>query len=434
MEINNFTQTVVAGNRLQDYNQYSDVNAKFYLRGTSITGNPVNIPVGEHMLSRHMLLLGGIGTGKTNAFNFLIKNTLDNLYQNDVVIIFDTKGEFCKEFYNEGDIVISNDSRACGSDGVDYWNIFHEVTIDDRTEENIIEIANALFADKIERSSQPFFPNAAKDLFTAIMLHIVRRFPEKGNNRFLRGVFNSFDPENMMKILNQHPDLKAMRSYIQDPKSGQTLGVVSELQQAVREVFTGNFAKEGTLSMREIIRKKGGKVVFVEYDLGIGAMLTPAYRILIDSAIKEALCRKEDEGNVYFFIDEFRLLPNLAHIDDGLNFGRSMGAKFFCGVQNVAQIKAAYGDSLARSILSGFGTNLSFRVNDSESREYIKGLYGRNIKMQSFLSAVNTRGINEQMQEGNVVEDEDVFNLKIGQCIFGAPECEPFIFRFPEYK
>ena len=110
-----------------------------------------------------------------------------------------------------------------------------------------------------------------------------------------------------------------------------------------------------------------------------------------------------------------------------------MGAKFVVGVQNVAQIEAAYGDAVARSILAGFGTTMCFRVNDFESREFIKNLYGKNLKLQSYLSAVNTRGLSEQMREGNVVEDEDIFNLKIGQCIFGAPECEPFVFRFPKF-
>lgn len=434
MGITGYSQEVVSGNQIIDTCLHKEQSVKFTIDGTNIHGERISVPFGEKILSRHMLFLGGIGTGKTNALNFFINNTLGNLYENDVVIIFDTKGDFHKEFYSAGDYVISNDTRACGESGPDYWNIFREVTADDRVEENIIEIANALFAEKIANTTQPFFPNAAKDLFFATMLHIVRHYPEKGNNKFLRGVFNSFTPEGMINILDQNPDLKAMKSYIADPKSGQTLGVISELQQTIREVFVGNFAKEGTISIRDLIKQKRGKVIFVEYDLGIGSLLTPIYRILIDAAIKEALCRKTNEGNVYFFIDEFRLLPHLQHIDDGLNFGRSMGAKFFCGVQNIAQIKAAYGDSVARSILSGFGTNLSFRVNDSESREYIKGLYGRNIKLQSFLSAVNTRGISEQVREGNVVEDEDVSNLKIGQCIFGAPECEPFIFRFPEYK
>lgn len=83
-----------------------------------------------------------------------------------------------------------------------------------------------------------------------------------------------------------------MVSYIFDDRSPQTQGVISELQQLSRELFLGNFKKDGTLSLRNIIRAKGGKVIFIEYDLGIGNMLSPIYTLLFDLAIKEALCRK----------------------------------------------------------------------------------------------------------------------------------------------
>ncbi len=59
--------------------------------------------------------------------------------------------------------------------------------------------------------------------------------------------------------------------------------------------------------------------------------------MLFDLAIKKALSRNEGEvrGNVYFVADEFRLLPNLKHIADAVNFGRSLGVKFMIGIQNV---------------------------------------------------------------------------------------------------
>ena len=186
--------------------------------------------------------------------------------------------------------------------------------------------------------------------------------------------------------------------------------------------------------MRKLVRRKGGRVIFVEYDLGIGGMLMPIYRLLIDLAIKEALCRTSNEGNVYFFIDEFRLVPHLEHIDDGVNFGRSLGAKFFVGIQNIDQVMAAYGEYTGRSILSGFGTTFAFRVNDVGSREYIKNLFGRNIKQQSYMSKVQNRGIAEQLREGYVVEDDDINNLPVGEAIVSAPSGEPFRFKFNLYQ
>lgn len=59
--------------------------------------------------------------------------------------------------------------------------------------------------------------------------------------------------------------------------------------------------------MRELVRQKGGRMIFVEYDLSVGGTLTPIYTLLFDLAIKEALSRKNERGQRLFAVDEFRL-------------------------------------------------------------------------------------------------------------------------------
>lgn len=399
--------------------------------GTDQNNKNINVPLDNNILSRHIMFLGGIGTGKTNAFNQIIYQLRRNITKNDVMIIFDTKGDFYNEFYQKGDIVISNDETATGEYKVNYWNIFNEIEIDVHMEENIVEIAKTLFHKKLEKTNQPFFPNAAKDLFSAVLTHFCRNKNELAcDNKRLRDFFDKSSTEEIRKILNQHDDLKAMVSYIFDDRSPQTQGVISELQQISREIFLGNFKKEGTLSMRNIVREKGGRCVFIEYDLGIGSMLSPIYTLLYDMAIKEALCRKKSEGNVYFIADEFRLIPNLNHIDDAVNFGRSLGVKFMMGIQNVEQIYECYGEERARSIMSGFLTTVAFRVNDSSSKQYIKDLHGMNRKKEIYMSSIQSRGIIEQVRDANVVEDWDITNLDIGQAIIGLPGKLPFLSKF----
>ena len=189
-----YSQEVFFGNRLFDTCQYQENDPHFFLVGNNAYMQPMRIPVGEHMLSRHMLLLGGIGTGKSNAFNFLIRNVRSSLTDQDVIIIFDTKGDFYREFYRPGDVVISNDDRASGGDGPDYWNLFGEVSIDDRVEENILEISKNFFSEKLAHTTQPFFPNAAKDLFSAVLLHMIRsdQLQDFRNNQSLRSLFDTF--------------------------------------------------------------------------------------------------------------------------------------------------------------------------------------------------------------------------------------------------
>ncbi|NLI22009.1 MAG: type IV secretion system DNA-binding domain-containing protein [Clostridiales bacterium] len=429
-------RTVFEGNQIQDQITYREENPRFALMGQNAAGQRLAWAISEEMLSRHMLLIGGIGTGKSNVFYHLIRNIRETVGPKDVMFIFDTKGDYYKKFYRPGDIVLSNDSRACGPAGKDYWNLFNEVMIDDRLEENIMEACKTLFAEKTERTNQPFFPNAAKDLLYALILHICRspRGRDKRDNGSLRAALNDFSPRVMCDILKAYPDLKAMVSYIEDPSSPQTLGVASELQEAVREVLVGNFARRGTLSMRDIVRRKGGRVVFVEYDLSIGGTLSPVYRLLFDFAIKQALCRQEDEGNVFFLLDEFRLLPLLQHIDDGVNFGRSLGAKFIVGVQNIEQMEHAYGRELARSILAGFATTVCFRLNDGGSRAFVKEMLGKNVTKLTFVSSVQNRGVVEQLRDANVAEDWDITSLGLGDAIVNYAQYPPFRIHFNRFS
>jgi len=391
----------------------------------------LQVPLDIDLLSRHIMFLGGIGTGKTNAFEQIIMQLRHSLSEDDVMVIFDTKGDFYKSFYQPGDVVISNDETATGANGVDYWNIFNEIENDEHMEENIVEISKTLFHEKIEKTNQPFFPNAAKDLLGAVLTHFTRNKGNlSGDNKSLREFLDSSPTAQLRAMLELHNDMKAMVSYIADDRSPQTQGVMSELQQLSREIFIGNFKKKGTMSMRDLVRSKGGKFIFVEYDIAIGSMLSPIYSLLFDMAIKEALSRKKSEGNVYFIADEFRLIPNLQHVDDAVNFGRSLGVKFMIGIQNIEQIFEGYGEQRARSIMSGFLTSVAFRVNDPSSKQYIQGLHGDNRKKETYMSAVQSRGISENIREAHVVEDWDITNLGLGEAIVGLPGKPPFVFRF----
>ncbi len=409
---------------------YPTRNPRCAFIGIDKTGKDVYVPIDADLLSRHMVLLGGIGTGKTNTFNQIISQLRQSMTSEDIMIIFDTKGDFYNAFYKPGDIVISNDDSATGPNGKDYWNIFNEIEHDEHMEENIVEIAKSLFHQKLEKTNQPFFPNAAKDLFSAILTHFTRNPDLKANNKTLREFLDGSPTADIREMLKLHDDLKAMVSYIFDDRSPQTQGIISELQQLSREIFLGNFKKEGTLSMRNIVRNKGGKFVFIEYDLGIGNMLSPIYSLLFDLAIKEALCRKKSEGNVYFITDEFSLIPNLQHVDDAVNFGRSLGVKFMIGIQNIDQVYENYGENRARSLLSGFLTSICFRVNDGRSKEYIRELHGENRKKEIYMASVQGRGIVESLRDANVVEDWDITRLGIGQAIIGFPGYPPFLFQF----
>lgn len=403
--------------------------------GVSLIGDSETIPLTSSVLSKHLLYTGTIGTGKTTAMFQLLSQLIGKMTDNDVMVIFDTKGDFREEFYRPGkDVVISSDAKATA-----YWNIFKEVRIngDDYIEENLLEIVSSLFEEKIKRSNAPFFPQAAKDVLFGIMSYIIyKNEPEDLDNAELYAYLRDANINDVVDALMSVGDLRGIIDYIYNGGDGseQTQGVYSELRNVANELFVGNFRKRGDFSVREFVRNKGGKILFIEYDLSIGKVLTPIYKALIDLAIKESLSRDKSEGNVFFVIDEFKLLPNLYHIDNGVNFGRSLGAKFIVAMQNIQQIIDGYGYEKAYSILSAFGTSIAFRVTDRATKEFIQNLYGMNRKRFVFKGTSYSEGNKEQVTYSNVIEDWDILNLKAGEAIVSVTDYDsaPMKFKFKE--
>ena len=119
---------VFEGNRLETKPPASSgKEERCRLLGRNSSGEACAIPLSDNLLSSHLLFLGGIGTGKTNAIFQLVTQLRASMTDRDVMLIFDTKGDFHKEFYRPGDPVISNDSKATGTSRVDYWNLFREI-------------------------------------------------------------------------------------------------------------------------------------------------------------------------------------------------------------------------------------------------------------------------------------------------------------------
>lgn len=70
-----------------------------YFVGHDGIGKQSFVPFGDDLLSRHLLFLGGIGTGKTNAIFQILSQLRKNMNQADVMVVFDVKGDFYREFY-----------------------------------------------------------------------------------------------------------------------------------------------------------------------------------------------------------------------------------------------------------------------------------------------------------------------------------------------
>ena len=392
-------------------------------------------------LSKHTILIGSTGCGKTTLLFQYVQQILNRMSDKDIIIIFDSKGDYFNKFYNSHEDLVIGNSKKYRDKSV-HWNMFKEIvdglSKDDweQIKQNASEICRSLFQDKVKNSNNHFFPNAARELLETVLLLLLKNALEDQsihlNNHYLYNFFKEHDMDGLREFISLEDEYLSVLSYIGEEAEGQALGVYSEMNVAINELLTGVFCKENKgFSIRNFVRKKDKRILFIEYDIGLGNTLTPVYRLLLDFALKEAMSSNSDhKNNVYLICDEFRLLPELKHMDDAVNFGRSLGVKVIAGIQSVEQIYDAYGKNHGNAILAGFSNMFLFRSNDWATRQYISDLLGRTITMDLYKDYNNE--YKPHIREGHVAEDWDLMNLKIGQAIVCLPFEQPFLFQFTD--
>ena len=402
---------------------------------TKLNGKDWDILLTKDVLSKSMLFTGGVGTGKTTALNGVVKGLIDSLGPRDVMIVFDAKGDFRRRFYRPGiDVVLSGDVFATA-----YWNLFREVDVDgpEKLDANIREIASSFFDEKIRRSNAPFFPMAARDTLAAIITYIIRTLiPEEWDHLELYHFLRDASLEDLVTCLSAHSDLMGTLDYIDASRGSpeQSQGVLSELRIVCNELLNNQFRQHGDFSVRDFIRRGGSRILFLEYDLSVGSVLGPVYKTIFDLAIKETLSRRETGadswGDVYFVADEFSLLRGLYHIQTGLNYGRSLNSAYLIACQNCQQLFDIYGHECARSIMSAFGTLVSFRTTDRATIEFIQDHGGSAREVLSYRGADYSKGRTTSLITRKVVEDWEILSLQVGEAIVSAPDYDPNPVRF----
>lgn len=407
-----------------------------------LKGRSWDIPLTKTVLSKSMLFTGGTGTGKTTALNGVVSELIGSLGPDDCMIVFDAKGDFRRQFCRDGiDVVLSGDEHATA-----YWNMFREVEVDgpDKLDANIREIANSFFDEKIRRSNAPFFPMAARDTLAAIITYINRTLVSNEQDHLeLYQFLRDASLEDIVTCLSLHPDLMGVLDYIDASRGSpeQSQGVLSELRIVCNELLNNQFRQRGDFSVRDFIRNGSGRILFLEYDLSVGSVMGPVYKTIFDLAIKETLGRREGGpssrgagyrpwGNVYFVADEFSLLRGLYHIQTGVNYARSLNSSYLIACQNCQQLFDIYGQEIARSIMSAFGTLVSFRTTDRATIEFIQDHSGSAREILAYRGADYTKGRTTSLITRKVVEDWDILKLGVGEAIVSVPDYDPNPVRF----
>lgn len=390
---------------------------------------PAILQLRTNELERHILCLGGTGSGKTNLIKSIFPQLKSSLGKDDIMFAFDPKRDY-RRFHSKDDYVISN--RPCTIAKNVGWNIFADVAADGWGEEEIrrnsAEIAKVIFRDAVANSGQPFFPKAARELFAAVTSAMTLcgkddpLFRRYLNNKVLLRYLDMLDADRLAAFVGSIPSLRGVLKYVGSGKSDQALGVFAELQEVTASL---GFCRSGNFSIRSAHRKRGGKTIFLEYDPSQNSG-DAIYRLLADLFLKESISSRQKKGRIYFIADEMRLIYS-DYMERALNFGRSLGLSVIAGLQSMEQLYELYGEHGGNNIASGFQSVFCFRTNNAASREYIKKITGKNFSTIRYIDSSDKP--KEELKEGYTVEDWDFATLRTGEAIAALTGRAPFLFR-----
>lgn len=339
-----------------------------------------SVPLSLDRETRHFLIWGSVGGGKTQTMLHLI---LEAISRGDGVLVLDTKGDMMAGLPGAPLLVAPHDRRSL------VW----DVAADCKVKQDARELA----ARFIPPSSDPMWSEAAQEIFITCVAHLQAARGADWDWTDLQGAVTA-DGDALAAMAREH-NPNALR-ILNQPDSRTTQSVLSTFQthmntvSVLAEAWAANPA--GRFSIRRWLHDPTPhRPLILQHDPGypalsriwIGSVLG-----VLASAVGSPSLAESSERRIWLFLDEFPQLPPIRQFPAFLELGRSKGVAVVIGAQDIAQLRAAYGPEQAKSWSGMISTKIITRINASEAAEEASRLIGNQDIERRVRSVTDSRG------------------------------------------
>jgi type IV conjugative transfer system coupling protein TraD len=318
---------------------------------------------------KHMMITGTTGSGKTNAFNHLLKSIRQ---RGDRAVIVDTTGGFIAHFYDEKQDKLLNpfDKRSQN------WCLWSECP---NPETDFDELADALIPESNGQDS--FWSRAARQAFSACAVTLAQKkdyslheltrlslkaslteLTEKLRETLVASYFSKEGEKTAMSIR------ATLASHI---KSLESLEDVSPFDQSA-------------FSITHWIKNEKKGFLFFHSKPKQRAYLKPLLSTWFSMAVKGLMDLQPDpKRRIWFIVDELASLNQLSGLDTALAEARKYGGCFVIGFQNLSQIEDIYNPTMAKVISDLTVSKLIFETVDPMNARKLSEVLGEHEVMES---------------------------------------------------
>jgi len=379
------------------------------------------MPLVKDSETRHFLVTGSTGSGKTN----LIHNLLPQVEtKGQPAIIIDQTGEMIARYYNvaRGDIIFNPfDKRG---KAWDFWE-------DCNSEEELQRFSKILFIFNRKSSktrSDPFWEQSAEIVFNECVKYL------KGYRRNTIEALNTMTNSATLEQLKTELKNTPAERYLTDDSKGMSSSVLSTLATSTRPIsYLTDGAISGKFSLKRYFRdlKDGSNAwLFLSTKPSSRELTLPLIACLIELSLTQIMDIGIDKNRkIWTIIDEMASLGTIPALPAIMTEGRKYGVCVVAALQSLNQLYNNYGQYSGSSIFGQFGTAFFFRNTEPAIAKLFSDMSGtetvtRQQKNTSFGANEFRDGVsyNEHQQKKELVEYNQLANLNVGECYTLLPE------------
>lgn len=325
---------------------------------------PAGMNISRDRESRHFMITGGVGSGKTQTMRHLMVAAMQ---RGDKVLVLDTKGDVTAGLPGDYTLLAPQDRRS------EAWDIAKDCV----TKQDARELA----ARFIPKSDDPMWAEAARGLFVACVVSLLTEKPGLWTWCDLHRRLMS-SPEVLRDIaLRFYP---AAAQLIDDPASKTALSILTTFKaflppvEALADAWGREddfaFSLSGWLaepsSSVPVILQRDGRYPQLS-NVWISALIG-----LLSSKVGSPSLKESADRRIWLFLDEFPQLERMEEFTSLLDLGRSKGVCVVLAAQDTSQIRIRYGRDRTNAWLSMVGTHIVCRMNVGEGAEDISRALG----------------------------------------------------------
>jgi type IV conjugative transfer system coupling protein TraD len=367
------------------------------------------IPLVKGSETRHILVSGGTGSGKTNCFHSLLPQIRQ---KGQRAVIVDTTGEFVSKYYREGKDILLNpfDARSRS------WHPWIEC----RDPYDYKSLAQS-FIPSANNEEENFWRKSAQEVFCSILQ---TQAVEQKLSTIVQYLL--YEPLHVLSKALQNTKAAPFL----DPSSEKTSGSIRAVAASFLECLELFEDTKDPFSIRGWVQNENeDSWLFLSSTPGQRASLVPLMSTWFSIAMRSLLQMEPDlDRRLWFVADEFPSLNRLKDIEVCLTESRKFGGCALLALQSPAQLEMIYGRELTRIILGNCATRIAFSEHDPEIAARISKTFGEK-ESREFQESISygahemRDGVNlsSQSKTSPVVSATELQSLKTHQAFIKLP-------------